>query len=52
VETAGEVSRVSEATEETRKEATTVKNVADNLGTVARSIRTQVDGFLQKLRVA
>jgi methyl-accepting chemotaxis protein len=52
VETAGEVSRVSEATEETRKEATTVKNVADNLGTVARSIRSQVDDFLQKLRAA
>jgi hypothetical protein len=46
------VSRVSEATDETRKEAATVKQVAESLGTVARSIRNQVDGFLQKLRAA
>src|SRR5215813_7651608 len=52
VETVGEVSRVSEATDDTRKEAATVKQVAEGLGTVARSIRNQVDGFLQKLRAA
>jgi len=51
-DTADEVSRVSEATDETRKEAATVKQVAESLGTVARSIRNQVDGFLQKLRAA
>ncbi|MFL6803975.1 MAG: methyl-accepting chemotaxis protein [Xanthobacteraceae bacterium] len=51
-DTADEVSRVSEATDETRKEAATVKQVAESLGAVARSIRNQVDGFLQKLRAA
>jgi methyl-accepting chemotaxis protein len=51
-ETAGEVGRVSEATDKTRKEAASVKKVAESLGTVARSIRNQVDGFLQKLRAA
>jgi methyl-accepting chemotaxis protein len=51
-ETADEVGRVGEATDGTRKEAATVKQVSESLGTVARSIRNQVDGFLQKLRVA
>jgi methyl-accepting chemotaxis protein len=51
-DTAGEVTRVSEATEETRQEAATVKTVADGLGSVAHSIRTQVEGFFGKLRAA
>src|SRR5262247_2836357 len=49
---AGEVTRVSEATDATRKEAATVKTVAVNLGTVARGIRYQVEGFFQRLRAA
>src|SRR5262245_34109024 len=52
LETAGEVTRVSEATDATRKEAATVKTVAVNLGTVARGIRYQVEGFFQRLRAA
>ena len=52
LETAGEVTRVSEATDATRKEAATVKTVAVNLGTVARGIRHQVENFFQRLRAA
>jgi len=36
----------------TRSNATTVKGVADGLGTVATRIRAQVDAFFQKLRAA
>ena len=52
VETAGEVKRVGEATEDTRKDSATVKAVADRLGTVARSIGKQVDDFFHGLRAA
>jgi methyl-accepting chemotaxis protein len=52
VETADDVRRVSEATEDTRKDAATVKTVAENVGTVARSIRSQVEDFFQRLRAA
>jgi len=52
IETAGEVKRVGEATEDTRKDSATVKAVADRLGTVARSIGKQVDDFFHGLRAA
>jgi methyl-accepting chemotaxis protein len=52
VDTANEVARVGEATAFTRSNATTVKGVADGLGTVASRIRAQVDAFFQKLRAA
>ena len=51
-ETAGEVERVGEATAATRQNASTVKSVADDLGSVAARIRGQVDQFFQKLRAA
>ncbi len=50
IETVAEVGRVSEATADTRGNATTVKAVADDLGMVAGRVRTQVAGFFQKLR--
>ena len=49
VETAGEVSLVGTATEGTRESATSVKAVADDLGSVAGRIRGQVDAFFQRL---
>src|SRR5436309_1188850 len=52
IETAGEVDRVGEATGETRSNATAVKSVSEELGTLAKDIRGQVGGFLEKLRVA
>jgi methyl-accepting chemotaxis protein len=51
-ETAKEVASVNEATAGTRKEAGDVKSVSDRLGVAAGSIRTQIDGFFQKLRAA
>src|SRR5215467_1586181 len=51
-DTAGEVERVSEATDATRASAAAVKSVAGDLGTVASRIRAQVDQFFQKLRAA
>jgi methyl-accepting chemotaxis protein len=52
IDTAGEVGRVSEATDDTRREAATVRTVAQAVGTVAGGIRTQVDAFFQNLRAA
>jgi methyl-accepting chemotaxis protein len=49
VETAGEVNLVGTATEGTRASATSVKAVADDLGSVAGRIRGQVDAFFQRL---
>jgi methyl-accepting chemotaxis protein len=51
-ETAKEVALVNKATTDTRKEAGDVKAVSDRLGVAAESIRTQIDGFFQKLRAA
>ena len=52
LETADEVARVSEATTDTRENAKAVKGVADDLGTAAGRIRSQIDGFFHKLRSA
>jgi methyl-accepting chemotaxis protein len=52
VETATEVKRVNDVTRDTRKNAGDVKSVAGRLGVASGSIRAQVDGFFQKLRVA
>jgi methyl-accepting chemotaxis protein len=51
-ETAQEVVRVGEATATTRENAAAVKTVADDLGTVAGRLRSQVDLFFQRLRAA
>ena len=51
-ETASEVGRVGEATENTRHCVTTVELVAEELGSVASRIRSQVDEFFQRLRAA
>jgi methyl-accepting chemotaxis protein len=51
-ETASEVGRVSEATENTRTSAKSVKLLADDLAGSAAKIRGQVDGFFCKLRAA
>ena len=50
IKTAAEVGQMSEATNHTRSNATTVKSVADDLGAVAERIRGQVDAFFQRLR--
>jgi methyl-accepting chemotaxis protein len=50
--TSGEVNRVGEATDDTRKDSATVKTVAEGLGIVAHSISNQVNGFFQRLRAA
>lgn len=52
IETAEEVSRVQTATGNTRSSVGTVNSVADELGAVARRIRSQVDGFFERLRAA
>jgi hypothetical protein len=52
MQTSGEVSRVGEATDYTRKDSATVKNVAEGLGIVAHRISGQVNGFFQRLRAA
>jgi methyl-accepting chemotaxis protein len=52
IETASEVDRVGEATGETRSNATSVKSVSEELGTLAKDIRSRVEGFFEKLRVA
>jgi methyl-accepting chemotaxis protein len=49
VETALEVNQVGDATENTRSSASAVKMVADDLGTVAGRIRSQVDQFFERL---
>jgi methyl-accepting chemotaxis protein len=51
-DTAGEVGRVGEATDATRANAASVKSVAEDLGTVAARVRTQVDQFFATLRAA
>ena len=51
-ETADEVGRVGEATENTRASVVTVKAVADDLGAVAGRIRSQVDAFFERLKAA
>ena len=52
LETASEVERVGDATTATRRSATSVKAVSDDLGKVAARIRGQIDQFFQKLRAA
>jgi methyl-accepting chemotaxis protein len=51
-DTAGEVERIGEAMTATHENAGAVRSVADELGSVAASIRTQVDEFCRKLRSA
>jgi methyl-accepting chemotaxis protein len=51
-DTTGEVGRVEEATDATRTNAASVKSVAEDLGTVAARVRTQVDQFFATLRAA
>jgi methyl-accepting chemotaxis protein len=50
LDTAAEVGRVSEATDNTRASVTTVRTVAEQLGVVADRIRDQVEQFSEKLR--
>jgi methyl-accepting chemotaxis protein len=52
VETAEEVSRVGDATDNTRTNVATVRSVAEELGVVAHRIRDQIEAFSQKLRAA
>jgi methyl-accepting chemotaxis protein len=51
-DTADEVVRVGEATENTRASATSVKTLADDLAAAAGEIRAQVDQFFRRLRAA
>jgi methyl-accepting chemotaxis protein len=51
-DTAAEVVRAGEATENTRTSAASVKTLADNLAAATGNIRAQVDGFFKKLRAA
>ena len=51
-ETAEEVSRVGDATENTRANVATVRSVAEELGAVAHRIRDQIESFSQNLRAA
>jgi methyl-accepting chemotaxis protein len=51
-DTADEVVRVGEATENTRASATSVKTLADDLAAAAGQIRAQVDQFFRKLHAA
>jgi methyl-accepting chemotaxis protein len=51
-DSASEVHRVGEATNDTRENATSVKSVADGLDLFANRIRNQLNGFFQKLRSA
>ena len=52
LETAEEVSRVSDATDNTRANVVTCAAVAEELGAVAHRIRDQIDAFSQQLRAA
>ena len=52
LETAEEVSRVGDATENTRTNVTAVRLVAEELGAVAHRIRDQIDALSQSLRAA
>jgi len=49
-DTAEEVSRVNDATENTRSNVTAVRAVAEELGGIAHHIRDQVEAFTQQLR--
>ena len=51
-ETAEEVTRVGDASDNTRASVATVKSVAEELDAVAHRIRDQVEAFSQKLRAA
>ena len=51
-DTADEVVRVGEATENTRASATSVKTLANDLAAAAGQIRAQVDQFFRMLRAA
>jgi methyl-accepting chemotaxis protein len=51
-DTAEEVSRVGDATDNTRASVAAVKAVAEELGAVAHRIRDQVEAFSGKLRAA
>ncbi len=51
-ETAEEVSRVGNATENTRANVATVRLVAEELGIVAHRIRDQIEALSQSLRAA
>jgi methyl-accepting chemotaxis protein len=52
LETADEVNRVGDATENTRANVTGVRAVAEELGAVAHLIRDQIDAFSKSLRAA
>ncbi len=52
LETADEVSRVGDATENTRTNVTSVRAVAEELGAVAHRIRDQIEAFSKSLRAA
>jgi methyl-accepting chemotaxis protein len=52
IETSEQVEQVSEATTATRQNAGDVKTIAGDLGNVATRVRSQVDQFFNKLRVA
>jgi hypothetical protein len=43
---------VNEATSQTSRQASAARTVADELGSVASHIRTQVDHFFERLRAA
>ena len=51
-ETAEEVSRVSDATDNTRANVVIARTVAEELGAVAHRIRDQIDAFSQRLNAA
>ena len=52
LETAEEVSRVGDATDNTRANVAAVRAVAEELGAVAHRIRDQIEVFSQNLRAA
>jgi methyl-accepting chemotaxis protein len=52
LETAEEVTRVGDATENTRANVNTARSVAEELGAVAHRIRDQIDAFSQSLHAA
>jgi methyl-accepting chemotaxis protein len=51
-DTADQISGISEASEQTRKNSDAARICADNLGSVAGRIRAQVEDFFQRLRAA
>jgi len=51
-ETAEQINRVNQATESTSLHAVQARNVADDLGSVAGRIRSQIDEFFKRLRAA